>query len=87
MRILIVDDDPATLLCLGKALAPLGQVTTAVSGQEALEAFGNALAEGRPFPLVSLDIIMPGLTARPRSRPCATWRPGTAWPPARRPRS
>jgi len=61
MRILIVDDDPATLLCLGKALAPLGQVTTAVSGQEALEAFGNALAEGRPFPLVSLDIIMPGL--------------------------
>ncbi|OGR35817.1 MAG: hypothetical protein A2051_00720 [Desulfovibrionales bacterium GWA2_65_9] len=61
MRILIVDDDPATRLCLDKALTPLGEVVAAGSGQEALDAFGNALAGGNPFSLVSLDIVMPGL--------------------------
>ncbi len=61
MRILIVDDDPATRLCLDKALTPLGEVVAAGSGQEALEAFGGALAQGQPFSLVSLDIVMPGL--------------------------
>jgi two-component system chemotaxis response regulator CheY len=61
MRILIVDDDRATRLCLHKVLETLGEVVAAESGQEALEAFGRALAEGRPFSLVSLDIVMPGL--------------------------
>jgi len=61
MRILIVDDDKATRLCLDKVLGPLGEVVAAGSGQEALDAFENARAEGKPFKLVCLDIIMPGL--------------------------
>ncbi len=61
MRILIVDDDRATRLCLDKVLAPLGEVVSTGSGQEALDAFALALAEGAPFGLVCLDIVMPGL--------------------------
>ncbi len=61
MRILIVDDDKATRLCLDKVLGPLGEVVAAGSGQEALDAFENARAQGKPFKLVCLDIIMPGL--------------------------
>ncbi|MDP3428053.1 MAG: response regulator [Humidesulfovibrio sp.] len=61
MRILIVDDERATRVCLDKMLEPLGEVVATGSGQEALDVFADALAEGRPFSLVSLDIIMPGL--------------------------
>lgn len=61
MRILIVDDDSATRLCLGKVCSPLGEAVFAETGQEALEAFERALAQGAPFGLVCLDIVMPGL--------------------------
>ena len=61
MRILIVDDERAALVSLCKMLEPLGEVVATESGQEALDAFSGALAEGRPFGLVSMDIIMPGL--------------------------
>ncbi|MDQ7836152.1 MAG: response regulator [Humidesulfovibrio sp.] len=61
MRILVVDDDRAARVHLDKMLKPLGEVSDTGSGQEALDAFANALAEGRPFNLVSMDIIMPGL--------------------------
>jgi len=61
MRILIVDDDRAARVALDKILKPLGEVTTTGSGQEALDAFGGALDAGKPFSLVSMDIIMPGL--------------------------
>jgi len=61
MRILIVDDDHATRLCLVKVLTPAGEVDNACNGQEALEAFERALTEGRPYSLVCMDICMPGL--------------------------
>jgi two-component system, chemotaxis family, chemotaxis protein CheY len=61
MRILIVDDDKAMRRCLTKKLEALGAIDTAGTGQEALDAFGRALTEGKPFQLVCLDIIMPGL--------------------------
>lgn len=61
MRILIVDDDKATRVCLSRVLESVGEVVVAGSGQEALDAFGRALDEGRPFQLVSMDIVMPGL--------------------------
>ncbi|PKN08747.1 MAG: hypothetical protein CVU73_05755 [Deltaproteobacteria bacterium HGW-Deltaproteobacteria-8] len=61
MRILIVDDDRPTRLCLSKMLGPLGEVAAVGSGQEALDVFGDALTKGSPFELICLDIIMPGL--------------------------
>jgi len=60
-RILVVDDDQATLLCLAKVLEPAGEVVCAPDGAEALNAFGEALAQGRPFALVCMDICMPKL--------------------------
>ena len=61
MRILIVDDEPAACVMLSKMLKPLGEVVATVSGQQGLDAFAAALADGKPFNLVSLDIVMPGL--------------------------
>lgn len=61
MRILIVDDDPATLHCLVRVLKDCGQADTAENGEEALERFTAALDEARPYGLVCLDINMPRL--------------------------
>lgn len=61
MRILIVDDDRATRLCLTRKLETMGAIDAAGTGLEALDVFGRALAEAKPFQLVCLDIVMPGL--------------------------
>lgn len=61
MRILVVDDDPATRLCLGKVLGAAGSVDSVVNGEEAVTSFGVALDEGRPYGLVCMDIHMPRL--------------------------
>lgn len=55
-QILIVDDDPSSLLELSESLEELGQIHTATSGQQALEL----IVELRPD-LVMLDIEMPGM--------------------------
>ncbi len=61
MRILIVDDDPATRHCLVRVLQDCGQADTAENGEQALERFAAALDEGSPYGLVCLDINMPRL--------------------------
>lgn len=59
MRILIVEDDFLSRRILTKLLAPYGECEVAVNGAEAIQAFGNALAEGSPYGLICLDIMMP----------------------------
>lgn len=61
MRILIVDDDPATRHCLVRVLETSGPADTAEDGEQALERFASALDEGRPYELICLDINMPRL--------------------------
>lgn len=61
MRILVVDDDEATRLCLVKVLEPAGEVASAANGAEALARFGEALEQGRPFGVVCMDLNMPRL--------------------------
>ncbi len=57
MNILLVDDDPASLMALGEVLAPLQEtVVQARSGHDAL----RELLERR-FALILLDVRMPGL--------------------------
>ena len=57
MQILVVDDEPAVLAALERALALAGyDVTTAEDGEEGL----RALRRTRPE-LVVLDVLMPGL--------------------------
>lgn len=59
MRILIVDDEFNNRMLLQKLLAPFGSCDVVVDGQEALEAFILAHAEGEPYELICMDIMMP----------------------------
>ncbi|MCS6971057.1 MAG: response regulator [Planctomycetota bacterium] len=60
MRILIVDDDPVCRQALTMYLTLLGDIDAVGSGEAALSAIQQALAERRPYGLVFLDIRMPG---------------------------
>jgi len=59
MRTLIVEDDVISRRFLQKLLSPFGECHIAVNGKEAAENFSLALAEGEPYDLVCLDIMMP----------------------------
>lgn len=61
MRFLIVDDDESIHLFLQVILAPYGECATASTGERAVEMFSNARDEGRPFDVVLMDILMPGM--------------------------
>ena len=61
MRILIVEDDQASSLVLEMFLQHVGETHTEMDGEAGLRAFRNALEEGHPFDLVTLDIMMPKL--------------------------
>ena len=59
MRCLIVEDEYLSREGLKFFLADHAEIETAVNGREAVERFGQALLEKKPFDLVLLDIIMP----------------------------
>ena len=61
MRTLIAEDEPASLAALEKFFKEFGESVSVIDGLEAVEAFGKALDEGRPFDLVCMDIVMPGM--------------------------
>lgn len=59
MKTLIVEDDFTSRLLMQKILSPYGEIHIAVDGDEAVEAFRSAIAQGQPYDLVCLDILMP----------------------------
>jgi two-component system, chemotaxis family, chemotaxis protein CheY len=59
MRVLVVDDDPASQHVLAAHLAGLADCTMCASGAEAVEAVTRSIATGTPFDVIFLDIIMP----------------------------
>lgn len=60
-RVLVMDDDPDLLDLERHVMARAGyRVVTSRSGEEAIEAFDLAQAEGRPFDLVVLDLTVVG---------------------------
>jgi two-component system chemotaxis response regulator CheY len=62
MRTLVVDDDLATRTLMTKMLQPFGDVATAANGSDALAAFAAAVSGGVAFDLVTLDVLMPGIS-------------------------
>ena len=71
MKTLIVEDDFTSSLLLQKILKEYGPFRTALNGEQAIEAVGVALEEGKPYDLICLDIMMPrmdGQTALRRTR-------------------
>lgn len=61
MRFLIVDDNQETLILLEKIVSKYGECTTARNGNEAIQRFREAHEQDRPFHLIFLDIMMPGM--------------------------
>jgi two-component system, chemotaxis family, chemotaxis protein CheY len=61
MRILIVEDDFISRNLLQHILSEFGQCDVAVDGQEAVDAFKQSWGETRPYDLICMDIMMPGL--------------------------
>ena len=59
MRALIVEDDFPSRKLLQKILAPYAECDIAVNGRESVVAFSQSLDEGRPYDLVTMDIMMP----------------------------
>ena len=59
---LIVEDEFISRYIIQEFLSPLGTCHVAVNGFEAILAFKSALVEKRPYNLVCLDIMMPGMT-------------------------
>ena len=64
LRMLVVDDDAMSRMVLCRALESHGECLTAADGREAIDAFRAALAEGRPFDLITLDVMMPDVDGR-----------------------
>ncbi len=61
MRSLVVDDDHICRALLQHALAHFGPVTCAVDGLAAVAEVARSLAQGQPYDLITLDIMMPEL--------------------------
>jgi two-component system chemotaxis response regulator CheY len=61
VRFLIVDDDESIHLYLQVILSPFGECVTALDGESAVVLFSHAQEEGRPFDVVFMDILMPGM--------------------------
>lgn len=59
MKILVVEDDFISRRLMQKFLVSYGDCDIAVNGREALMAFDMAWQEGKPYDLITLDIMMP----------------------------
>lgn len=61
MHTLIVEDDPTSRKILKKVLSAYGRCDMAVNGEQAVEIFRRSLEESRPYDLICMDIMMPGV--------------------------
>lgn len=61
MRALVVEDEFISRMVLESMLTSLFEVDSVENGYESLNAFERAHAEGRPYQVVFMDIMMPVL--------------------------
>jgi two-component system, chemotaxis family, chemotaxis protein CheY len=62
VKILVVDDEFVALNKMVSMLSRYGECEAATHGEQALQMFGNAFAQGNPYRLITLDIQMPGMS-------------------------
>ncbi len=61
MKILIVDDEIVSRIKVQTILSEIGECGAAANGNEAMEAFHLAHEEGKPYDLITMDILMPDI--------------------------
>lgn len=61
MLFLIVDDDESIHLYLEQILKEYGECDSAMSGEEGVKLFDEAHGNGKPYDVVFMDILMPGM--------------------------
>ena len=61
LRMLVVEDDFASLFLLRSFLSQYGLCRIAATGSKAVEMVGSALKRGEKFDLICLDVMMPGM--------------------------
>lgn len=59
MRMLIAEDDCASARYMSGLLSRLGECVVVADGELAMDAYRKAQAEGCPFQLICLDVMMP----------------------------
>lgn len=64
MKALIADDDYATQIILKDILSEFFDCDLVENGIEAVQAFEVATADGTPYDLICLDIMMPIMTGQ-----------------------
>ncbi len=64
MKILIVEDDVVSRQLIKKYLRLFGECDIAVNGKEAVLLFETALNEGKPYELITLDIMLPEMNGQ-----------------------
>jgi two-component system chemotaxis response regulator CheY len=64
MKTLIVEDDFMSRKLMLAYLSPLGECDVAANGSEALKAFTIANDSGKPYDLITLDIMMPEMSGQ-----------------------
>jgi len=64
LKFLIVEDEFISRYLLQEFLTPYGNSHVAIDGYEAIMAFKNAMIEKKPYHMICLDIMMPGLDGR-----------------------
>lgn len=62
LRVLVVEDTMISREFLKMIMSQWGDCTCVATGEEAVETFSAALADGQPFGLVLLDIMLPGMS-------------------------
>jgi two-component system, chemotaxis family, chemotaxis protein CheY len=61
MKILVVDDELVSRKKMERIIRRYGDCQAVASGSEAIQAYTEALAAGKPFGLITLDISMPDM--------------------------
>ncbi|MEA2103801.1 MAG: response regulator [Candidatus Cloacimonadota bacterium] len=64
MKSLVVDDDFVSRKIIQNFLLKHGEVDIATDGKEAINAYVIALNEHKPYNLICLDIMMPGINGK-----------------------